>query len=191
MSAALREFASRGYQQVTIEEIAEAAGVTKGAVYYWFTDKDDLGRDLQHELWDRITTRAVGEFDADGDIVTNLRRGFEAHLASLQDLGEARFFLRDAWVIPGLDAAGRVDHDAAIEMFAGMLQAAIQRGELVDLDAEALARVLLGAFAEGTLHVLTTGSPGPTVAVIQHLLEPLRVVPRRRGSASTPQGKGR
>ncbi|MFN8036641.1 MAG: TetR/AcrR family transcriptional regulator [Acidimicrobiia bacterium] len=182
MNAALAEFAARGYPHVTVEEIAEAAGVTKGAFYYWFRDKDDLGRDLQHELWDRITSRGVSTFDSSADVVTSLRRGFEAHLEALDDLGAARFFLREAWAIPGLDAAGRVDHDAAIELFAGMLRAAIERGELIPLDAEALARVLLGAFAEGTLHVLTTGEPGPTLAVIECLLEPLRVQPARRPS---------
>jgi len=72
VSAALSEFARRGYQVVTIEEIAEAADVTKGAVYYWFADKDDLGRELQHELYERLGATALAALDPAADAVTNM-----------------------------------------------------------------------------------------------------------------------
>jgi TetR/AcrR family acrAB operon transcriptional repressor len=114
MAVALREFAARGYSAVTMEEIAAQAGVTKGAVYYWFTDKDDLGRELQHELYERLSNVALRALDPDGDIVSNILRSFESYLDALGDLDEARFFLRDAWVIPALDEGGRRDHEDAV-----------------------------------------------------------------------------
>src|SRR5262249_18278786 len=47
--AALRVFAARGYRNATLEEVAAAAGVTKGAVYYHFTNKEQLlARALEH-----------------------------------------------------------------------------------------------------------------------------------------------
>ena len=195
LSVALERFAERGYAAVTVEEIAEAAGTTKGAVYYWFTDKDDLGRDLQHELYERMTAQSLQALDPRGDTVSNMRRAFEVYMQALGDLGTARFFLRDAWTIPALEQGGRRDHEAAVELVQGILAGAIERGEVVGLDPEALARVLLGAWDEATLHVLTTGSRGPTVAVVEHLLESLRVerpatVPRRAtGGAARKGGK--
>src|SRR2546422_11356086 len=42
MAAAIDCFARLGYQGTSIERIARAAGVTKGAVYYHFRDKEDL-----------------------------------------------------------------------------------------------------------------------------------------------------
>ena len=173
MTVALDLFAVRGYAAVTMEEIAEAAGVTKGAVYYWFSDKDDLGRDLQRELYERFTAAAVAEFDPDGDIVANMRYAFDTFLRELGTLEKARFFLRDAWTIPALDEGGRRDQQIALELVQGVLAAAIDRGDIVALDPEALARVLVGAWVEATLHVLTTGERRPTVAVIEHLLESL------------------
>jgi AcrR family transcriptional regulator len=174
MAVALDLFAARGFAAVTMEEIAETAGVTKGAVYYWFSDKDDLGRDLQHDLFDRLTAAALAEFDPAGDIVANMRHAFEAFLRALGTLDQARFFLRDAWTIPALDEGGRRDQEAAVALVHGVLGAAMDRGEIAAFDPEALARVLLGAWVEATLHVLTTGHREPTMAVIEHLLESLR-----------------
>lgn len=174
LAAALREFATRGYQNVTVEDIAAAASVTKGAVYYWFADKDDLGRELQHELYDRLTSSALARLDPDSDVVSAMGHAFSAYLDALGDLGEARFFLRDAWVIPALDETGRRDHDESAAMVKEILAAGIARGELVDLDPEALARIMTGAWAEATLHVLRTGNRDDATAVVEHLVESLR-----------------
>src|SRR5713101_5035960 len=42
LQVAIRLFAERGYQRTTMDDVAEAAGVTKGAVYWHFPSKDDL-----------------------------------------------------------------------------------------------------------------------------------------------------
>jgi len=44
MAAAFRVFASRGYRATRLEEVAEEAGLTKGAIYYHFQSKEDLLR---------------------------------------------------------------------------------------------------------------------------------------------------
>jgi len=187
LDRALHEFAARGYQQVTVEEIAAAAGVTKGAVYHWFHDKDDLGRELQHRLYERLSNAALSAFDLDTDLVSGMSRAFQAWLGALGDLGEARFFLRDAWVIPALDEAGRADHEDAVEVVESVLRRAVEHGDMVALDPAATARVLMGAWAEATLHVLRTGDRDATVAVVEALLEALRpgrVAPPRATAAN-------
>lgn len=174
LAEALRLFAARGFARVSVEEIADAAGVTKGAVYHWFTDKDDLGRELQHELYQRLSAVSLRALDPHGDTIENMRRSFGAYLEALGDLDEARFFLRDAWVIPALDEGGRSDHEDAIEMVRDILAVAVARGEIVALDPDALAHVLMGAWAEATLNVLRTGERAATTAVVEQLLESLR-----------------
>ena len=42
LEAALHVFAARGYRNTRLEEVAAAAGVTKGAVYHYFADKEQL-----------------------------------------------------------------------------------------------------------------------------------------------------
>ncbi len=187
LAVALREFAARGYAAVSIEEIAEAAAVTKGAVYYWFTDKDEIGRELQHELYERLSARSLAAMPLRGDTVSNMLAAFHAYLSALGDLGEARFFLRDAWVIPALDEAGRADHEDAVAMVRGILAAAVDRGEIVALDADALARVLMGAWAEATLHVLRTGERDATVKVVEHLIDSLRPAATTKPARRAPR----
>lgn len=188
LTTALGLFARRGYGSVSIEEIAHEAGVTKGAVYHWFADKDDIGRELQHDLYERLSLASMHTFVPGDDVVSNITRAFDTYLSLLGDLGEARFFLRDAWVIPALDQAGRHDHEDAVDMVRRVLAAAIDRRELVALDADALARVLLGVFAEATLHVLRTGDRRAAEDVVRHLLESLRATPARPARAAMRRG---
>jgi len=186
LAAALREFAARGYQSVTVEEIAAAAGVTKGAVYHWFSDKDDLGRELQHQLYERMSAVAAAAFVPGGDLVDDMSRAFQTWLAAVGDLGEARFFLRDAWVIPALEEGGRTDHEAAVDLVRSVLEQAVDRGELAPLDPDATARILTGAWAEATLFVLRTGRRAEAVAVIERLVGALRPTPTTARTV-TPQ----
>lgn len=44
LEAAFRVFATRGYRATRLEEVAEEAGMTKGAIYYHFDGKEDLLR---------------------------------------------------------------------------------------------------------------------------------------------------
>jgi AcrR family transcriptional regulator len=42
LDAALTVFAERGYRNTRLEDVGEAAGVTKGAIYHYFANKEDL-----------------------------------------------------------------------------------------------------------------------------------------------------
>jgi AcrR family transcriptional regulator len=42
LDAALEVFASHGFERATLDQVAEAAGLTKGAIYSNFASKDDL-----------------------------------------------------------------------------------------------------------------------------------------------------
>ncbi len=63
LDAALRVFAARGYRSANLEEVAAAAGVTKGAVYYHFTNKEQLlSRALEHHQ-ERAFARLEGALE--------------------------------------------------------------------------------------------------------------------------------
>jgi AcrR family transcriptional regulator len=44
LAAAAEEFGARGFEQASYNQIIERAGLSKGAMYYYFADKDDLYR---------------------------------------------------------------------------------------------------------------------------------------------------
>lgn len=69
MAIAIDCFARYGYQGTSIDRIASAAGVTKGAVYYHFRDKEEL---LFEAVKDRIAEfeqRVVGSVQPETDPV--------------------------------------------------------------------------------------------------------------------------
>lgn len=56
LEAAALLFARRGYQSTSVDDVAEAAGYSKGAFYYNFESKDDLFDALVDEHIERLTT---------------------------------------------------------------------------------------------------------------------------------------
>ncbi len=50
VDAALRVFAEHGYEEATVEDIAAAAGYSKGAYYFHFASKEDIFLELL-EQW--------------------------------------------------------------------------------------------------------------------------------------------
>jgi len=81
MAAAIDCFARLGYQGTTIDRIARDAGVTKGAVYYHFRDKEEL-------LFEAVKDR-VGEFEK--HVLKDVVPGHSA-LATLRQVVDACFF---------------------------------------------------------------------------------------------------
>jgi AcrR family transcriptional regulator len=171
LKAALDVFSEQGYAATSVDEIAARAGVTKGAVYYWFRDKEDLAADLQRTLWTTIAYEAQRDLDPGASTTENIKQSFRAYLRSLKEHAHARFFLRDCWAVPSLEVAGREQHEAEVVLVQRQVEQGIARGEIVPVDPETLTRVLLGAFAEATLHVLTSGRAEDAMDVVERLVD--------------------
>ena len=57
LGAAAREFASTGFEAASLGRIAEEAGVSKPALYYYFEDKADLYATVVRTAWQRLSPR--------------------------------------------------------------------------------------------------------------------------------------
>jgi AcrR family transcriptional regulator len=57
VDAALELFARKGFDGTSVQEVVDAAQVTKGAMYHYFRSKDDLLYEIYHEL---ITEQLAG-----------------------------------------------------------------------------------------------------------------------------------
>jgi AcrR family transcriptional regulator len=115
MAIAIDCFARYGYQGTTIDRIASAAGVTKGALYYHFRDKEEL---LFEAVQDRITEfeqRVVGSVSPTTDpagALTEIARVC-VHIATKNNL--RRFIL--TLMVEALDTNPRLS-----EAFRGILR---------------------------------------------------------------------
>src|SRR5207244_5327467 len=59
LEAARDVFAEHGYRDASVDEIAERAGYSKGAIYFHFSGKDDLFFALLEERVDRPMREAI------------------------------------------------------------------------------------------------------------------------------------
>ncbi|MBN3930163.1 TetR family transcriptional regulator [Streptomyces verrucosisporus] len=95
LAAATRLFADRGYDRTSVQEIVEAAGVTKGALYHYFGSKDDL----LHEIYGRVLRLQQERLDAfassDAPVERRLRdAAADVVVTTIDNLDDASIFFR-------------------------------------------------------------------------------------------------
>jgi len=61
LAAAGEEFAEKGFEGASLNRVIEAAGFSKGSLYYYFEDKEDLYRTVAEEAMGRVL-EAVGGY---------------------------------------------------------------------------------------------------------------------------------
>ncbi len=88
LAAALRVFASRGYRQAGVDEIAAAAGYSKGALYWHFSSKEELLQALLEERVDAPTRELVELLESappERDMSVEASREFARRLSEERD----------------------------------------------------------------------------------------------------------
>jgi AcrR family transcriptional regulator len=78
LEAAAAEFARRGFDRAGVDLIAERAGVGKGTVYLYATNKADLFQSVLTALHERLVAAVAGDVPVDS--VAALRAFIRAHL---------------------------------------------------------------------------------------------------------------
>ncbi len=73
LKAAFREVAEKGFSEVTLDDIARRAGVSKGVTLYYFRSKDDLFRELFSWLIDSIHGRMREAVGREQDPIAKVR----------------------------------------------------------------------------------------------------------------------
>lgn len=67
LSVAQEHFAQFGFAGARVEAIAEAAGVRRSNLFYYFTDKSDLYENALHELFEPLIERMLEIFEGPPD----------------------------------------------------------------------------------------------------------------------------
>jgi AcrR family transcriptional regulator len=153
IAAARRLFAERGYADVPADEIVAAAGVTRGALYHHFADKQALFEAVFQQFEAEITDELR---EAIGD-----RRGWEGALASIakfMDICERpeviRLGLTDAPAVLGWTRWREIESEHGLGLVIDVLQEMADRGELrSDAPVQVLAQLALSAVIEAALLV--------------------------------------
>ncbi len=74
LDAAIETLAARGLAATSIQDIADAAGLSKGAVHYHFESKDELLERVLDRCCESIEARVVAAFEEPGAPMDRVRR---------------------------------------------------------------------------------------------------------------------
>ena len=183
IAAARLLFGKRGYGEVGTEEIAKAAGVTRGALYHQFADKRDLFRAVFESVEDEITARVAARIaKADpADPLGALSAGAEVLMDAVLEEDVRRIAAVDAPSVLGSTEWRAIIERYGLGLLIAAISAAIEQGSLRDQPVRPLAHVLLGAFDEGAMYVALAddveAARAETLAAINSLLDALRLKP--------------
>lgn len=166
-AAALEVFAEKGFAAAKLDEIARRAGVSKGTLYLYFKDKQELFRAVVRDSIApnvQAITSAVAALDAPvGDVVRMFLDGFAEREARLPVGAVAKIVIGESRNFPEL---ARVWHDEvaskAIGALSGFIERAQQRGEVRAGDPRLYAFSLMGPMVLGALWRATLVPAGGT-----------------------------
>jgi AcrR family transcriptional regulator len=153
--AALRLFLLRGYKNVSLVDVANEAGITKGGIYHYFMSKDELLHKVVHYLFDRCEAKYAELFGGEKSLRETLQaivvgREMEHFIQGLLalDHGDYRanytsFALEVIHNFP--DVQERMDRSNGhfSKIIEKKLQQGLAKGELrSDVDVQALAVII-------------------------------------------------
>ena len=164
INAARRLWGERGYAEVSTPEIAEAAGVTRGAMYHQYADKAALFRAvieaMDQELMQRMQAAvAAAQPKSPADTMHAMA---DAWLDIAGEPEVRQLMLLDAPSVIGWAEYREMSQQVSVEATEELLKAAIEAGQLRPQPLRPLALVLLGALDEAAMYL--AGAEDPTQA---------------------------
>jgi AcrR family transcriptional regulator len=184
LGAARELFGDQGYGATSLEEIVARAGVTKGALYHHFADKESLFKTVFEQVEREVSDQAVAEFnqpDSWAALVVGCRLWVEAHL----DPRVRQIVLTDARGVLGWDTARAIETRFSTVAVRGALRKAMHAGVIRPFPLRPLALMLTGALGEACLYVAEADDPvaarEEVGALVLDLLSGLRVTPAAPG----------
>lgn len=146
LDVALRAFAGRGFHQTSMDDIADAAGVTKPVLYQHFGSKRELYAELLADVGEQLAAAVVEATGAAHGPHQQVEAGFVAYfrfVASHQEAFQLLFGSGARRDVEFADAVSKVE-EAIAERIAPLIDAAVD-----DEHRLLLAHGLVG-LAEGT-----------------------------------------
>lgn len=173
IAAARRLFTEKSYAETGTPEIVAAAGVTRGALYHHFADKQALFRAVVEaeaaavaKTIEQAAPRTLSARDA-------LLAGGEAYVAAMGLPGRTRLLLLDGPAVLGRAEMDDIDGRHGNRTLREGLAATMRAGDLPKLPLEALTSLLGAAFDRAALAVDAGASAQDYRAVLAAVVDGL------------------
>jgi AcrR family transcriptional regulator len=148
MEAAERLFAEHGFADTSTEALVQAAGVTRGALYHHFRDKNALSEAVYEDLEKRLVARIQRKLDKVTDPFDMLLQGADAFLDCCLEPGVQRIVLLEGPTVLGWQKWREIDMRYGFGMVLNTLKLAMDAGAIRQAPVEALAQFMLGGLME-------------------------------------------
>lgn len=151
LDSAAQVFAEHGYADVSLRDIADAAGTKAGSLYYYFTSKDELVEEVLRAAIDKIDEHVRELVDAlgpDASPSERIRAAVQGHTESvLERTDYAKALMRIAGQIPEPSRTRYNRHSRAYGEYWGKLfEDARDAGEVrVDVDLVLVRLLVIGS----------------------------------------------
>jgi AcrR family transcriptional regulator len=161
VAAARPLFAEHGYAAIGTEQIAQAAGVTRGALYHQFADKADLFAAVLEAVEVDLTQHLIDVVAAmpQDDPLAVVAAGAEAWLDASVEPEVRRIALLDGPAVLGWQRWREVGMRHGFGLVTGLLGELIDAGAIPAQPIEPVAHVLIGALDEAALYIAQADDP--------------------------------
>jgi AcrR family transcriptional regulator len=195
IAVARRLFTEKGYAATSTEEIVQTAAVTRGALYYHFTDKEDLFKAVFETLEAEFLERVLAASAKAATPLERLKVGLDAFLELCLDPEIQQIVLQEGPAALGWETWHEIDARYAFGAVKVALEAAMDSGELDRQDPEALAHTIVGALMQAGMVVAR--APDPRQAqramgdALQRVVDGLRPIGPKPTDAKPTEAKKR
>jgi AcrR family transcriptional regulator len=160
-TAARRLWGERGYAAVSTPEIARAAGVTRGAMYHQYSDKEKLFvaviEAVEAEVIERLAL-AVGAAQPKTPAEA-LRIAADAWIEIASEPEVRQLVLLDGPSVLGWAGFREISLRYGLGMTEQLLSTAIEAGELDSQPVRPLATIMIGALDEAAMTIANAEDP--------------------------------
>jgi AcrR family transcriptional regulator len=146
IEAALKLFANESYQAVTMDRVAESAGVAKGTLYLYFQSKEDLYLGILTDGMESMVRDYQASVDANADVKARLRHAvtmsvefydrrrdlLRLMMTEEPRMPAARNRIRDEW------------RDRGVKFFNSLIEEGIQSGVFRAVDSLMATYAIMG-----------------------------------------------
>lgn len=163
-------FVERGYARVGTEEIVARAGLTRGALYHHFPDKQALFAAVHEQLEQELVAGIAATISEVADPVERLEAGIRSFLDACTDRQWTRITLLDAPTVLGWATWREIDQRYGLGLVSAALAQAMDSGALIRQPVRPLAHIMIGALGEAALLIANAEDPDVARAVVEPIL---------------------
>lgn len=148
LRVATRLFARHGFEGTSVQDIVDAAGVTKGAMYHYYGSKDDLLYEVYHQLLTMQMSHLTDIVKGSGTAEERLRgAAIDVVESSLANLDDMIVFFRSLHMLPDdRQTQVRAERRAYHDVFRGLVEEGMAAGAFrTEVSADVIVHYFLSA----------------------------------------------